>query len=78
MSNSTEQKNTLTLGEKIKISFYTSMIFFFVSSPLLYKLVQNFLGSMVDVSDDRGCPTNQGLLLHTAVFFTLVFISMLL
>jgi hypothetical protein len=77
MGESTEQKNNLTIGHKIKISFYSAMIFFFVSSPLLYKFVQNTFGGYVMVSDDNGCPTNQGLLLHSAVFFTVIFISML-
>ena len=77
MTESTDQKNSLTVGQKAKISFYSALIFFFLSSPLLYKFVQNLFGAYVMVSDENGCPTNQGLLLHTAVFFTVVFISML-
>ena len=77
MSDSSEKKS-LPVGEKIKISFYSAMIFFFFSSPLLYGFVQKTFGEYVSVADQTGCPTNQGLLLHTALFFTLVFISMLL
>ena len=77
MSDSTKEKKSISVGQKIKISFYSAMIFFFISSPLLYQFVQKTFGEYVNVADQAGCPTNQGLLLHTAVFFTLVFISML-
>jgi hypothetical protein len=78
MSDSTNEKKSISIEKKIKISFYSAMIFFFISSPFLYQFVQKTFGEYVTVADQTGCPTNQGLLLHTAVFFTIIFLSMLL
>jgi hypothetical protein len=43
--------------EKLKHSIYGTLIFFFLSSPTMYSLTQN------------KCPTFQGVLLHTFLYF---------
>ena len=70
------QENSLTFGRKIKYSFYSAMIFFFVSSPALYQFLQKLYGTYINMSDDNGCPTNNGLLLHTTLFFLIILIMM--
>ena len=70
------QEKKLTLGKKFKYSFYSALIFFFVSSPMLYQLTQRLNGHFITVSDPAGCPSNSGLMLHTCVFFIIIFIVM--
>jgi hypothetical protein len=70
------EDNTLTFGKKIKYSFYSTMIFFFISSPALYQLMQNAFGSNFPMSDDNGCPNNKWLLVHTGLFFIIILIAM--
>lgn len=66
----------LTTGKKIKYSFYSSLIFFFVSSPIMYQVTQRLNGHLINVSDPSGCPSNSGLLIHTCLFFIIMFIIM--
>lgn len=54
-----------------KYSFYGTLLFFIVSNPETYKLV-NMIG-LGKLGDGAGCPNVGGLLLHTVVFFLLVF-----
>jgi len=78
MNNNQSQtsEDKLTFGKKVKYSFYSAMIFFFVSSPALYQFLQNLYGTYMSMSDDNGCPTNKGLLLHTTLFFVIILIMM--
>jgi hypothetical protein len=58
--------SNVKIGTKIKHSLYSSLIFYFVSSPALYSLVGSVLGS--SFSDQNGCGTLYGLILHTVVY----------
>jgi hypothetical protein len=54
------------VGIKLKHTWNSAMMFFFISSPEMYSLV----GSIIPgVADSRGCPTNIGIALHTFVYF---------
>jgi hypothetical protein len=68
----------LSLGKKIKYSFYSALIFFFISAPVMYQLTNKINGHLFNVVDQAGCPSNSGLLLHTAIFFIIIFITMVL
>lgn len=68
----------LSIGKKIKYSFFSTLIFFFVSSPIMYQLMQKLYGNSFIVSDENGCPSNSGLLLHTAVFFVIILGTMII
>jgi hypothetical protein len=50
-----------------KFSVYSAILFFVISSPFLYQLVQSIFGGLFTVAV-KGCPTFAGLLLHTIVF----------
>jgi hypothetical protein len=52
----------------------TAILFIIVSSPFLYKLVNQTLGSLLgfSISSTSGCPTYAGLFLHTIVFALLL------
>jgi hypothetical protein len=66
----------LSVWRKIKYSFYSALIFFFVSSPIMYQLMNRLYGHYFMVSDANGCPSNSGLLLHTFIFFIIIFTAM--
>jgi hypothetical protein len=72
----TDKQAQLTIGKKFKYSFYSALIFFFVSSPIMYQLTQKLNGHLIHVSDPSGCPSNSGLLIHTCLFFIIIFIIM--
>jgi hypothetical protein len=55
----------LDTGVKIKHSLYGSLIFFFLSSPVMYKIVGKLING---VSNTLGCPTLFGIILHTIVY----------
>ena len=79
MNNNTQnnqQEKQLSIGKKVKYSFYSALIFFFISSPIMYQLTQKLNGHFVNTSDPSGCPSNTGLLLHTGIFFLIIFIVM--
>lgn len=59
-----------------KYSFYGAILFFIVSNPETYKLV-NMIG-LGKLGTSDGCPNVGGLLLHTVVFFLLTFGAMFL
>ena len=69
-------EKSLSTGKKIKYSFYSALIFFFISSPMMYQLTQKINGQLFNVSDPSGCPSNSGLLLHTVLFFLIILIVM--
>lgn len=59
------------LQEKLYISIFSAFLFALVSLPDTYKLTNNVVNTY-----SNGCPTGNGLLLHTFVFFLLTFLSM--
>lgn len=62
-------------GLKLKYSFYSTLVFFLVANPVTFKVVQSLLGRYVTVAVG-GCPTPVGLVLHTVVFFGLLYLIM--
>jgi hypothetical protein len=74
---STEEKEKLPLGKKITYSFYSAILFFFLSSPALYTFIGNLYGSKFPMSDN-GCPNYNGLIVHTILYFIIILILMIL
>lgn len=62
-----------TLEQKVRISAGASVLFAVCSLPQVYKLTNKLLHTY-NVS--KGCPTSLGLLVHTAVFFGLTYLTM--
>jgi hypothetical protein len=68
----------LGLSKKVMHSVFLAVLFFVVSSPMLYQLVDNVVGGVLgsvlpQVASTfkvamAGCPTTYGLALHAAVF----------
>lgn len=59
---------------KAKYSFISALVFFIVSNPELYKLTQRLFGPFVEIANP--VPTPYGVLIHTAVFFAVMFALM--
>ena len=63
-----------TNADKWRVTLYTTVIFFIVSAPFLYILVDKILGRLLGfrVASSSGCPTLGGLFIHTVVFTLIV------
>lgn len=59
---------------KLRISVFAAILFFIISNPEMFKFVRQLLGSWV--SNESGCPTTQGLLLHTVVYLLITYALM--
>lgn len=73
----------LGLSRKFKASVVAALLFYVISSPFTYRLVDQVVGTIVNaivpqhiyvfkVSED-GSPTNFGLLLHAIVYGTITY-----
>ncbi len=76
--NYEEKNNTLSLGKKILYSFYSTLVFFFITSPVMNQFLQYIFINRLALFDDKGCPNNTLLLLNTFVFFVIIFMIMIL
>jgi len=71
------------LNSKVKHALALALLFFAVSSPYTYKVVDHVVGSIVSALApqlsyvfkvaDAGCPTTYGLAVHSAVFGLLAY-----
>lgn len=68
----------LGLSRKMQAALTAALLFYVISSPFTYRLVDQVVGGVVGAVvpqfttlfkvAEAGCPTNYGLLLHAAVF----------
>jgi hypothetical protein len=75
------------LSRKAQASIVAALLFFVVSSPLTYRLVDSLVGGVVTALvpafaplfkvAQAGCPTNYGLVLHAVVFGVITYLLML-
>jgi hypothetical protein len=73
----------LGLSRKATAALSAALLFFVISSPFTYRLVDSVVGGVVGSVipqfttlfkiAEAGCPTNYGLLVHSAVFGLVVF-----
>jgi hypothetical protein len=76
------------LSRKAQASIVAALLFFVVSSPLSYRIVDSLISGIVNYTyigpvlspifkvAQAGCPTNYGLILHSAVFGLLTYTLM--
>ena len=62
---------------KAKYAAYTTLVFFLIANPETYKMMQKFLGSLVTIASEGGCPTPAGFFIHSALFFVVLWSIML-
>lgn len=54
---------------KLTSALVAGLMFFIISNPVVYKLVDGLIGGFLGrISSPTGCPTTWGLLVHSAVF----------
>lgn len=58
-----------TEGLKFKYSLYSAFAFFLVANPVTFRFVNSILSGVAV----NGCPTAFGFMLHTLVFFVVVY-----
>jgi hypothetical protein len=67
----------VSLKKKIFISILSAILFFVLSLPFTYKLVNMLTIKMgIDIEAD-GCPNIKGIAVHSVVLFLVTFILML-
>lgn len=57
---------------KWKYSILGGLVFFVLSSPTVYKMVNVLLNNSLQVINKDGCPTMVGLLIHSLVYILLI------
>jgi hypothetical protein len=61
------------MSRQVTGSITAALLFFIISSPFTYQLTNNMLSTIVGRTSDGGCPTNTGLILHSAVYGLIVY-----
>lgn len=62
------------LTSKVQGALIAGLMFFIISNPMVYKLVDGVLGDALGrISSPSGCPTTWGLIVHSAVFAVATF-----
>jgi hypothetical protein len=56
-------------GLKFKYSLYSTLAFFLVANPVTFKFVNSLIAGVAV----NGCPTAFGFMLHTLVFFGVLY-----
>lgn len=57
------------LSPKLSAAVVAGLMFFIISNPIVYKLVDQLVGGLLgDIATASGCPTTWGLMVHSAVF----------
>lgn len=56
-------------GLKFKYSLYSALAFFLVANPVTFKFVNSLIAGVAV----NGCPTAFGFMLHTVVFFIVLY-----
>jgi hypothetical protein len=62
------------VSPKLKGALIAGLMFFIISNPIVYKLVDGVLGGALGrIASPSGCPTTWGLVVHSAVFAAATF-----
>lgn len=57
------------MNGKVKEALVAGLMFFIISHPIVYKLVDGLIGGLLGpIASPGGCPTTWGLIVHSAVF----------
>ncbi len=61
----------MKFSAKLWAAVLAGVMFFVISNPIVYKLVDGVVGGMLGpIASPSGCPTTWGLMVHSAVFAT--------
>jgi hypothetical protein len=57
------------VSPKLTGALVAGLMFFIISNPMVYKLVDGLIGGMLGpIASPSGCPTTWGLIVHSGVF----------
>ena len=57
------------MNAKLTAALIAGLMFFIISNPMVYKLVDNLVGGLLgNIASPSGCPTTWGLIVHSGVF----------
>ncbi len=57
------------LSPKLSAAVTAGLMFFIISSPIVYRLVDQLIGGLLGpIASPSGCPTTWGLIVHSGVF----------
>ena len=57
------------MNGKLKGALIAGLMFFIISNPMVYKIVDDLVGGLLGrIASPGGCPTTWGLIVHSAVF----------
>ena len=57
------------MNGKLKGALVSGLLFFIISHPIVYKLVDSLVGGLLgNIASPSGCPTTWGLIVHSIVF----------
>lgn len=57
------------MNVKVKDALLAGIMFFILSNPIVYKLVDDLAGGLLGpIAHPGGCPTNWGLIIHSIAF----------
>ena len=62
------------LSKKVRISLLAALLFFIVANPKTYKIMRGVVGDWI--ASPTGCPTTDGLVLHTGVYLLITYLLM--
>lgn len=63
-------------ADKWRYTLYTTVVFLIVVNPVVYRFMNNMLNGVVSLSNMDGCPTKEGILLHTIIFTVVIRLMM--
>jgi uncharacterized membrane protein (DUF106 family) len=64
----------LGLSPKLSAAVVAGLMFFIISNPIVYRIVDKLLGGLLGpIATPAGCPTTWGLIVHSAVFAAATF-----
>ena len=76
----------LGLSRRTQAALTAALLFYVISSPFTYTLVDNLVNTVISAispqyavlykTSNGGCPTNYGLLLHSAVYGLITYLLM--
>jgi len=62
------------LSPKLSAAVVAGLLFFIISNPIVYRIVDQLLGGLLGpIATPGGCPTTWGLIVHSAVFAAATF-----
>jgi hypothetical protein len=66
----------LGLSPKLSAAVVAGLLFFIISNPIVYKIVDQLLGGLLGrIATPSGCPTTWGLIVHSVVFAAATYVG---